>query len=297
MAKEAFYFPHDCNARNDEKLISVRMKYGAQGYGVYFMILERLMESTDHILVKDYNVIAFDVRVDSSIVKEIVENFGLFVFAEDGKYFYSESFNRRLKPFDNLREQRRQAGIKSAEKRAELSNRSTTVQRPLAENPTKESKVKNSKEKKEKLPKGSEKKSDLGKPEAEVKKAEQANKLAAAKAATKKRQEDFYNSLIPYVERYGPEMVRNFFDYWSEMNKSETKMKFELNKTWEVAKRLATWAKNNFDHERRNPNISNNRSNKGGIATRTNAQDARTSLEHLGELCDAILQQPSSPET
>ena len=37
-------------------------------------------------------------------------------------------------------------------------------------------------------------------------------------------------------------MVRAFFDYWSELNKSETKMRYELEKTWELPKRLVTWA-------------------------------------------------------
>lgn len=76
----------------------------------------------------------------------------------------------------------------------------------------------------------------------EAKKIEQAKKLAAAKAATLKRREKFYNSLVPYVERYGKEMIRAFYDWWSELNKSETKMRFETEKTWELAKRLATWA-------------------------------------------------------
>lgn len=76
----------------------------------------------------------------------------------------------------------------------------------------------------------------------EAKKAEQAKKLVAAKAATLKRREKFYNSLVPYVERYGKEMIRAFYDWWSELNKSETKMRFETEKTWELAKRLATWA-------------------------------------------------------
>lgn len=76
----------------------------------------------------------------------------------------------------------------------------------------------------------------------EAKKAEQAKKLAAAKAATLKRREEFYNSLVPFVERYGKEMIRAFYDYWSELNKSETKMRFDTEKTWELARRLATWA-------------------------------------------------------
>ena len=68
-------------------------------------------------------------------------------------------------------------------------------------------------------------------------------KKDAAKAATLSRKENFGRSLIPYVDKYGKEMIREFFDYWSEMNKSKSKMRFEQQPTWETSKRLATWAK------------------------------------------------------
>lgn len=54
----------------------------------------------------------------------------------------------------------------------------------------------------------------------------------------------FYNSLIPYLPKYGKEMLRKFYDYWSEPNKSKTKMRFELQQTWEVGRRLAKWKSN-----------------------------------------------------
>ena len=68
-------------------------------------------------------------------------------------------------------------------------------------------------------------------------------KKKAAEAATLSRKENFGRSLIPYVDKYGKEMIREFFDYWSEMNKSKSKMRFEQQPTWETSKRLATWAK------------------------------------------------------
>lgn len=67
-------------------------------------------------------------------------------------------------------------------------------------------------------------------------------KKDAAKAATLSRKEAFYQSLIPFLGKYPKEMIRAFFDYWSELNKSGTKMRYELEKTWELPKRLATWA-------------------------------------------------------
>ena len=74
-------------------------------------------------------------------------------------------------------------------------------------------------------------------------KAGQSGKLAAAKAATLSRKKVFYDSLIPHAERYSKELVREFFDYWSELNRLETKMRFEAEKAWEVEKRLAAWEK------------------------------------------------------
>lgn len=79
-------------------------------------------------------------------------------------------------------------------------------------------------------------------------------KKDAALAATLSRKENFRQSLVPLVEKYGKEMISAFFDYWSEMNKSQTKMRFEQQPTWEVAKRLATWAKRDktYENNRRN---------------------------------------------
>ena len=111
------YFPHDSNARNSDKLIRLRMRHKAAGYGVYFMILERLREEPEYTSVKDYNMIAFDLREDTSLIKSVVEDFGLFVFTDDGKYFYSESFKQRMEIKDEQSRKKAEAGKKGLEKR------------------------------------------------------------------------------------------------------------------------------------------------------------------------------------
>lgn len=93
------------------------MRHKAAGYGVFFMILERLRESTNYMSVKDYNVIAFDLREDASLIKSVIEDFGLFVFTDDGKYFYSESMTERMKLKDEIKEKRSAAGRKGMESR------------------------------------------------------------------------------------------------------------------------------------------------------------------------------------
>lgn len=121
----------------------------------------------------------------------------------------------------------------------------------------------------------------------EAKKAEQARKLAAAKAATLSRKDAFYKSLVPYVERYGRDMVRDFFDYWSEMNKSETKMRFEQQTTWEVGKRLATWEKREKINGKPNYSVQPT----GTYTCGRTSQDKAASRQSLEYLADAILGQ------
>lgn len=78
----------------------------------------------------------------------------------------------------------------------------------------------------------------------------------AAKAATLARRNSFYDSLIPFINQYSKEMIRAFFDYWSELNKSGTKMRYELEKTWELPRRLVTWANREKNFVKREPKPS-----------------------------------------
>ena len=59
-----------------------------------------------------------------------------------------------------------------------------------------------------------------------------------------KRKDKFYNDLKPFLVKYPKEMLRAFFDYWTEKNKSGTYMRFELERVFEISRRLATWARN-----------------------------------------------------
>lgn len=56
----------------------------------------------------------------------------------------------------------------------------------------------------------------------------------------------FANTLKPFLDTYGKEMIKDFYEYWTEPNKSNTKFKQELEKTWSLERRLKTWANNDF---------------------------------------------------
>ena len=61
-----------------------------------------------------------------------------------------------------------------------------------------------------------------------------------------KENKEKFNKDVFSHSNYSNDMLLNFFNYWSETNKSGTKMRFELQPTWELHKRLTTW--NNKDN-------------------------------------------------
>ena len=111
------YFSHDSNARNSDKLIKVRMDLGAEGYGIFFMLIERLREEEGYKSTTNYKILEFDLKADSEKIKQVVENYDLFKITEDGKYFYSDSFNDRMEMMDVRAQQRKSKAKKAAEAR------------------------------------------------------------------------------------------------------------------------------------------------------------------------------------
>lgn len=109
----ASWFSHDSNARNSKKLIRLRQRHGASGYGVYWMLIERLREEDGYTSDKDYEMIAFDLRVDVELIRSVVEDFGLFEVSEDGRYFHAPGLDERME----LKDVRSDAGKKGAAKR------------------------------------------------------------------------------------------------------------------------------------------------------------------------------------
>ena len=65
----------------------------------------------------------------------------------------------------------------------------------------------------------------------------------------KERKLAFGMQLKPFSEIYPRPMLAEFYDYWTEVKEGGRKMRFEKEKTFEIAKRLARWKKN--DDERK----------------------------------------------
>lgn len=100
MSKDtSYYFSHDYNARTDYKIKKLVAKHGMTGYGVFWAIIEDLYNNAN-ALRTDYEVIAYELRVDESMVKSIIIDSDLFVF--DGDTFGSMSVQKRLETREKI---------------------------------------------------------------------------------------------------------------------------------------------------------------------------------------------------
>jgi len=142
--KESFYFPHDYNAIGDEKISRMVRKHGLEAYGLYWALVERLYQNGGRI-AKDYEHLAYDLRVELGLVKSVCEGFELFYTHMD-TYVASRSVDRRLAAIREKSRKAREAGRLGAIAKRPLSERSATAEQP----PSKERKEQQQKVDKEK---------------------------------------------------------------------------------------------------------------------------------------------------
>lgn len=117
MSKDAYYFPHDSNARQDVKILKLRIKHGWAGYGLYWGIIEALRDQDNYAFEADQpELISLAVGCSIDEITPVLNTcleVGLLK-KEDG-YIFSPSLKRRMKRVDDIREKRRLAGKKRAE--------------------------------------------------------------------------------------------------------------------------------------------------------------------------------------
>ena len=111
MDKDAYYFPHFCNARQDRKIKRLRKVLGLEGYGIYFMLLEVLREQPDFKFpLQDIDLLADEFQTSKEKIESVVINFDLF--ATDEENFFSIKFIEYLTPYLKSKQNKKIGGIK-----------------------------------------------------------------------------------------------------------------------------------------------------------------------------------------
>jgi Domain of unknown function (DUF4373) len=111
----AYWFDHDYNARNDDRILELRAEFGAEGYGVFWMIIETMAENTNGgvkaTLIGGLSL-GYGVTKDRLIaIIDFCTKMGLF-YEEHGVIF-----SRRLMEHKSKRKTLSDAGLKGAEAR------------------------------------------------------------------------------------------------------------------------------------------------------------------------------------
>ena len=110
MSKDAYYFPHDSNAKDDPKCVLLIEQLGMEGYGIYWMLIETLREQPDYTYpVSNIPPLGRRYNTTAEKVKTVVCNYGLFTVKDD-KIFFSDSLNRRMQVLEEKRIKRSEAG-------------------------------------------------------------------------------------------------------------------------------------------------------------------------------------------
>ena len=199
------YFNHDSVARLDIRVIKLRSKLGYEGYGIFWAVLELLFTEENKLCVEDYNSLAFGLQCDAKVLKQVIEDFDLFV-VEDG-CFYSRRLNNHIEEINNKSNKAKQ----NASKRW---NNATAMQPHSDRNASKVNKSKVNKSK-----------------------------------SIEERILDFKKS-IQTIEGISDDDKENFFLYWTEKNKSGSKFRAEMEKTFSIPLRLKRWSSNNFNKQK-----------------------------------------------
>ena len=251
MQKDAYYFPHFSNARADRKLKRVRKELGIEGYGIYFMVLETLREQTDFKYpLHDIDLLADEFGTSEQKARAVICNYDLFEVDEENDFF-SPKMKEYLRPYLENKERKRIGGIKGnllkykkiTKEKLELMTDEEVVEYDLN---VKNGNISLTDSESES---GTDRSSSQKKVKESKVKEKKVNNIEARELA-------FYESLKKFIDQYPKDMIRAFYDYWREPNKSRSKMKWETEKTWDLSLRLSRWSNNNFNsikHPQVNP--------------------------------------------
>tara|TARA_R110002020_G_scaffold49786_2_gene141391 strand:- start:8 stop:700 length:693 start_codon:yes stop_codon:yes gene_type:complete len=183
----------------------MRSKLGMESYGIFWAVLEMLFTEENKLCIDDYDSLAFGLQCDPKILKQVIEDFDLFVI--ENNCFYSKRLKNQIETINNK-------SNKAKENASKRWSNTTAMQTHSDRNANKVNKT--------------------------------INKI---NKNIKERILDFKKS-IQSIEGISDDDKENFFLYWTEKNKSETKFRAEMEKTFSIPLRLKRWSSNNFNKQK-----------------------------------------------
>jgi len=79
------------------------------------------------------------------------------------------------------------------------------------------------------------------------------------------RKREFYNSLIPFLKIYSKEIIKEFYEYWSEHGDKDRKFRKEKEKSFNTSLRLKKWFKNSKEWKKEKSSVKKEKKDASDI--------------------------------
>lgn len=91
---KSYWLEHDYNAANDAKILFLRQQLGMEGYGIYWFIVEQLVQAGGKLPLKVIPVLSMQSQTQESKVRAVIEGYELFAIEDD--CFFSLRLNKHI---------------------------------------------------------------------------------------------------------------------------------------------------------------------------------------------------------
>lgn len=256
------YFPFDVDFFADEKIAAISGEFGIKGEITVVKLLCAVYRNGYFILWNEplkYKLLRDLPGVSPELIDQIVNRLVRWGFFDEGlfdsvKVLTSRGIQKRYFSITRRRNTTDGSYILISDVKNEVSDDKKEVIDDKNTGATEllTTKTTQSKEKEIKENISPSISNEIVPPQVEIPpKSDPKQSLEEKEKSCDKREKEFYDQLVPWVSIYGQDMIRKFFDYWRERNKSRTKMRFELQKTWDLSGRLRTWEQKQNDYGKR----------------------------------------------
>ena len=232
----SYYFPHDYDAMSDDKLLQVRGEYGLEGYALFWMCLETMAKNENgHIKTNLIGGLSLGYGLAKERLLAYLEfcrEVDLFQYDKERGY----SSKRMLDHHEyvaSLSKNGKLGALKRwGKQESDSPPNDQAIATPLA--PLMQIKENKIKEKK------------IREPDSEgesVAIAPTPSQMAAEFFTSDSSQEELVTRFKEkgYEENLVRKEIKKFVSYWTEPNSTGKRQRWQMEKTFELSRRLSTW--------------------------------------------------------
>ena len=121
--KDALWFSHDSNATSDPKVAALILRFGFEGYGRWWRIVELLREQRDYRLEASKRTIICIASLlgipenDAAMFIDAIASAEIGLLRFDGQFYWSDRLLRDMEKLDGIRQKKSAAGSLGAAKK------------------------------------------------------------------------------------------------------------------------------------------------------------------------------------